>query len=123
MTTIFSAKFEASLFDGILKGGFVNIIVAMPLHAKLLARDIGFSGKYTIQAHRRLFDTGLAMAAVHAKDTVCFDNRFFVFMVMFVAMTFTFMMMLVMMLIMFAMFFAFAMVVVIVAFAAAIAGP
>ena len=102
---LFSAKLEASLFDGILKGGFVNIIVTMPLHAKFLACDIGFGGEDSIQAHSRLFDTGLAMAAVHTKDTICFNNRFFVFM---------------MMLVMFAMSFAFAMVVVIAAFAAAI---
>ena len=113
---LFSAKLEASLFDGILKGGFVNIIVSVPLHAEFLACDIGFGGEDSIQAHSRLFDTGLAMAAVHTKDTICFNNRFFVFMMMFVAMAFTFMMMLVM----FAISFAFAMVVVIAAFAAAI---
>ena len=117
---LFSAKLEACLFDGILKGGFVNIIVTMPLHAKFLACDIGFGGEDSIQAQRSLFDAGLAMAAVHTKDTICFNNRFFVFMMMLVAMAFTFMMMLVMMFMMFAMSFAFTMFVVIITFATTI---
>ena len=117
---LFSAKFEAGLFNRILKGGFINVIVSVPLHAEFLACDIGFGGEDSIQAHSCLFDTGLAMAAVHTKDTICFNNRFFVFMMMFVTMAFTFMMMLVMIFMMFAMSFAFAMVVVVAAFAAAI---
>lgn len=50
MQVTFSAKLEACLFDGILKGGFVNIIVTMPLHAEFLTSDIRFCGKNSVQA-------------------------------------------------------------------------
>ncbi len=108
---LFSAKLEASLFDGILKGGFVNIIVSVPLHAEFLTRDICFCGKNSVQAQRSLFDAGLAMATTHTENTIRHNYRFLVFLVMTVAVTFAFMVVIVA---------AFTMFVVIITFAAAI---
>jgi hypothetical protein len=88
---LFSAKLEASLFDGILKGGFVNIIVTVPLHAEFLTRDIRFCGKNSVQAQSSLFDARFAVATTHTENTIRHNYRFLVFVVMTMAVTFAFM--------------------------------